>query len=1154
MNEGVAMKRSTRTVFPGALAFLLSVLLAPPATGAEEVWSIGKADGSHGEFALGRGSYEQFPKRFGDVVEFRVGRSRPERDFPYVHPGPMDRWAGSKPHSFKIQFDLTGEPSGVYLLTLHINKTHYAFPPLLNLAANGAAKLDLATPKDAEGLVRYWRIPAGALRAGANEITIRNGRGSWMEYDSIRLDRFPGEIPDLISKLRLSDSILFIAVEGELSQMVRAEVDGLWDGRGTFRLKTPSGERTVPAEKARSPLGGFEIPVGLVEKPAEVTCELIAASGARASASVMVQPHRRWKIYAAMKTHYDLGYTHPVEEMLAIAAGPMLEKIMEYCDESRGNPPGSRFLWNYPSWLIGKIRELLPEEKKKIFGEYIRRGEINWNALPFSLHSYFCGLEDIVRATYLSARLNREFGTQVRWAKQTDVPGHTRFYPQILKKSGIRLLQIGANNGVRGVRIPLLFRWESPDGSRILTQLTGAYGVRYSENLLRGLEQNPDYPYDAFLALYVTGDNVGPGNLNSVAALARHLNDRYVFPRFQIGGVEDFAEYIEKNFADRVPVVRKEITDWWIHGVASMARETALARAARERLTAAEKINTIALLLNPGQDYPGGDFRKAYEQSLLYSEHTWGVAGFKPKPLPPEKRDLETNQSDAYKKMRHSWKVKGDYARKASEISRKTLLGGLAAAVRAAGVPGGMIVVYNPLNWTRSDLVRISREHLPRESSFTIHDLLDEEVPWQSDDGDVVFLARHVPPCGWAGFRIKPTKRIVEVPGRSEGEPLLEAGGFRIAFDTKTGAVRSLKYRDEELVDGKAPFQLNQFVYEGRGRIGEAGWHGSPYDGPPTGRRVPAVKNWRIVEGPVFSRFIAEGALEIADIPVEVGSVPRVVQMVTVTPDLGWIECETRLYGKRPSALAETGHVVFPFLVPGGKFRLELLGSVVDPERDLQDFGNRDCFAVQHWVDVSNGKRGITWCPLETTITSLGDFRLFRWDPAYVPENTRIYSNVFNNGWSTNFQEWQGGDFRSRYRFRPHRGDFVKGAAPRFGWETSQPLIALVTPAGENPPPEQVSILRGSFLLADSRTGTTVLVNLKRAEDGRGVVARLFETSGSADEVRLSFPGRDIRSAARTLLTELPLEEPGGGKLEIRDGAVAAPVGPFAIETIRLAL
>jgi len=53
--------------------------------------------------------------------------------------------------------------------------------------------------------------------------------------------------------------------------------------------------------------------------------------------------------------------------------------------------------------------------------------------------------------------------------------------------------------------------------------------------------------------------------------------------------------------------------------------------------------------------------------------------------------------------------------------------------------------------------------------------------------------------------------------------------------------------------------------------------------------------------------------------------------------------------------------------------------------------------------------------------------------------------------------------------------------------------------------------------------------------------------------VKFSFPGRPIRAASRTLLTEGPFAG-GAGKLEVRDGAVTVPVGPFAIETVRVDL
>jgi alpha-mannosidase len=1151
--------------FRPACLIAAAILFLPAADAchaAETVWKIGEPDGRRDDLALGAATdYAGFSKRFKDEIAFEVGRSKPAEDFPFVLPGPADVWAGSKSHTLKVRFDLPAAPAAdaAYLFTLRLCLTHYEMPPVLEISAGGAARIKVETPKDVRGFVKAWKLPPATLRAGANEISIRNLGGSWAELDSLKLEAFPGgDLPDLISALRLTDSVRMIEDprDGKLRQIVRATVEGIWDGRGTFRARSAAGEFTIDAAAARAPFGAYEVPVGEIAGPTDVECELTTASGAKARALVAVRPHRRWRIFAIMKTHYDLGYTHPIEEMLATAAGSMLDRILAFCDESRSNPPGARFVWNYPSWLIGKIRELSTEERRRRFDEAIRRGDISWSGLPFTLHSYFCGLEDIIRSVYPSATLDREFGTTVRWAKQTDVPGHTRIFPQVLARSGIRLLQIGANNGVRGVRMPLLFWWESPDGSRVLTQLTASYGYGYDEGMLMALEGDPAYPADAFLAVFITGDNVGPGDLNRVPALARDLAARYAYPKLRIGNPEGFVDRVAETCADRLPIVKTELNDWWIHGVASMARETAVARAAREELTAAEKASAIALLLDPTFAYPAGDFRKAYEESLLYSEHTWGMAGFKPKPQPPEKRDLETNGSDDYKKMRHSWEVKGDHARAAAEISGRTLAGALGAVLRAAKAPPGSIAVFNSLNWPRSDIVRVARDRLPA-GPFVLKDLAARTaVPWQPDGAEVAFIARDVPPCGWALFRADPGGADPEVVTSSvarddvaiAGEVRLNASGFSIGIDPKTGAAVSVKKDGEEIVDRQAPFGLGQFIYEGAGKIGDAGWHGSPYDGPPTGRRVPAARRWLREEGPVFSRFTAEGALEI-DFPVEVGSVPRVVQTFTVGRDLGHVECETRLFGKRPSALSEMGHVAFPFRVPGGKFRVELLGSVVDPEKDIGEAGNRDAFAVQHWIDVSNGARGVTWCPVETTIASLGDIRLFRWDAAYVPEKTYIYSNAFNNGWSTNFQEWQGGDFRFRHRFRPHRGDFAEGDAPRFGWDTAQPLVAAFAPEGPGAGSGFKASPRASFVLAEAKT--VVLLNLKRAEDGRGLIARLHENCGKGDVVRLSFPGRPIRSAVRTSLTEVDFDR-SLSAYGVKEGAIEVPVGAWAIGTVRV--
>ena len=60
------------------------------------LWQIGTPDTNDLEFALAPADYAQFET---DAF-YVVGESDPKRDWPYVHPGPTDAWAGSRQHTF----------------------------------------------------------------------------------------------------------------------------------------------------------------------------------------------------------------------------------------------------------------------------------------------------------------------------------------------------------------------------------------------------------------------------------------------------------------------------------------------------------------------------------------------------------------------------------------------------------------------------------------------------------------------------------------------------------------------------------------------------------------------------------------------------------------------------------------------------------------------------------------------------------------------------------------------------------------------------------------------------------------------------------------------------------------------------------------------
>jgi len=103
------------------VATLLAWLPLVQAAETAPLWSIGVADGDNAELALAPKGYARFA---GDPV-FIVGVSRPERDWPYAQPGPVDTWGGRRPHTFTVRSGLAAvPPEGRCRLELRLLETH----------------------------------------------------------------------------------------------------------------------------------------------------------------------------------------------------------------------------------------------------------------------------------------------------------------------------------------------------------------------------------------------------------------------------------------------------------------------------------------------------------------------------------------------------------------------------------------------------------------------------------------------------------------------------------------------------------------------------------------------------------------------------------------------------------------------------------------------------------------------------------------------------------------------------------------------------------------------------------------------------------------------------------------------------------------------
>ncbi|MDD4762205.1 MAG: polysaccharide lyase family protein, partial [Candidatus Pacebacteria bacterium] len=176
--------------------------------GSEVIWQIGINNNSATEFALAPGDYKEFLNHdFGWEDRFYlVGKSNPKNDFPYILPGPDDRWggtsgtAGIRTHVLNVLFSMKSVPeTGDWKLIIDMLDTNKDRPPYFKVTVNSKSwKYILPSGGGDESLTgNYDRIrrhtiqiplDAGLIKKGGNKINFTNLEGSWLIFDDIRLE------------------------------------------------------------------------------------------------------------------------------------------------------------------------------------------------------------------------------------------------------------------------------------------------------------------------------------------------------------------------------------------------------------------------------------------------------------------------------------------------------------------------------------------------------------------------------------------------------------------------------------------------------------------------------------------------------------------------------------------------------------------------------------------------------------------------------------------------------------------------------------------------------------------------------------------------------------------------------------------------------
>lgn len=796
----------------------------------------------------------------------------------------------------------------------------------------------------------------------------------------------------------------------------------------------------------------------------------------------------RKKLILVFKTHFDIGFTDLSQTVIRNLGVKMCPEVLETCRRT-ASMGDLRYRWTMPAWPMRAMEEQAGDNAEELRA-CVGSGQLVWHALPFTSHFDFCGLEDYIQGMQIAGELSERHHRPLPIAaKMTDVPGHGRMLPALLAGAGVRFLHLGCNEYPKTPDVPPLFFWEAPDGSRVLTMYSGSYGS--------GLTPPPDWPYPVWLALQQTNDNSGPQSAELVRSLAAKAQALCPDAEVVSGTLDDFYRELSACDLSGVPVVRGDLADTWIHGIGSYTNEVAAVREARRRLTKAGLLHALTGL--GGAAYRDAR-RAAYDNLILFGEHTWGLdvkTWLGPGRVYEKEAFRQARGTPPYRRMEESWAEWSRRARTAEEKSK--------AALRLSG-GGDRWSVLSPCTAPFTGWISVPED----APAFALG---GQPCPEGELWGERAVFVREAP--GLSLTPLEPLGAPAAVPALSAEMrgALLSVSNhrYRLDFDPETGRIESLWDRpaDRELLRARGEtgvFSYRYFVC-GKARMERylRDYRRETYVPAPErdwGELDNGRENYPDCEdrtfSPSFTGWEIEGctlALRYAGTACErYGDAEEILLRVTLPPAGEEIFVTLELKRKQATPYIEGGSFCLPLAMEDPSYALNKNGNLLDPSRDIVDRANHVFYCLEDFACAAGDGLTVTAAALDTPLLSIGEPGVYTYRERYEKREPVLVFNLFNNMWGTNFPQWTEGDCTFRF--------------------------VLFSSQGEQPPAERAFALAAGVQAVRAAPGRlpavlpegTRLLCADRREDG-SLLLRFADTRGAGRETAVRVPGCELCEA-----------------------------------------
>ncbi len=739
--------------------------------------------------------------------------------------------------------------------------------------------------------------------------------------------------------------------------------------------------------------------------------------------------------------------------------------------------------------------------------------------------------ESLVRQLLVGKRWYKQaYGVDVRIGWNPDSFGYTWQLPQIYKKSGVDYFVTQKMTWNDTNQLPFkLFWWESPDGSKVLAYFPHDYAnnnldpVRLSDDL--AVARTRSTGMTEIMDLYGIGDH-GGGPTRAILDQGVHWADPstppHVIPKMQFGIAQTFFSSVEKDIAPDspewnyqsiakgytapppvpgkvdIPTWKSELYFEYHRGVmTTQANHKRNMRESSIETLNAEKWASLAWL--DGDKYPTAELTEDWKKVLFNQFH-----------------DLAAGSGIGiiYKDAQKDYDVVRWSTNEISSGAMRTVN----ERIDTAG-NGTPVIIYNPLGWARSGEVSVHIQDAKPVTTASGAQVIESATDPTTGVSDVKLHVLNVPALGykvvWVGAanHVKRGEESGVDAKDTAGGLTLESTVLRVTIDKQSGCVTSLydkRASFETIAPGACGNQL-QFFKD------------TPKD----------YDAWNIDPGTldvapmVIDRADSVELLKTAEPSIRVTrhwQDSKFVQTFSLSADGDMVGVDNQIDWHESHVLLKAA---FPLAATSNFATYEIPYGTIDRPTTRNNSWEKAQFEVpaQQWADLGDGKHGL----------SVINESKFGYDAV---GNLLRLTLLRSPKWPDPDADM--GHHHFHYALYPHAGTWKDAMTVRRGFEYNYPLTAALTTAHQGALPAEHSF-------ASAEPENVVLTAVKKAEDAKGLIFRVYEWAGKDSTVSFHVP----TGATGATVTNM-MEIPEGAPLAVTDDVVKAPIHPYEILTIRV--